>query len=276
MTETESTAEEIGRLKLVVEALRLRLDAARLERDLHEATLPVPPSVVDARNALQLAKLRKETSDLTPVPLTKWWHSWGSVAGITGVLTAIIPLTTGVLGYFGNQRAQTLERIKNDHELALKKQQQEHQIQIERTKQLDEIGRGYLSLAKDPMERGRVLRFAQKTAPVPEVRSWASDELKIVQEEIGEIRQKYAPHRCLRWDFEFVQGEIPESKARAHCAARGDKIMARMGAIQGTYHKRGANGEWVEADRTTLNVASCKCAESRLEEPKSQQDSPAP
>lgn len=264
-----SADDVLAALKQSVETLRLEVEAEKLRRELDEAKQAVPTEVTKAQEELRIARILKEKADLTPAPTVRWWHSWGSVAGVTAVLTAMVPLTTAVVGHFSNQRTLALEREKNKHEIDLRQQQLAHQFQIERTKQASDIGRDYLALSKDPEERARALRFTQKTAPMDQVRAWAQDELTLVQDEIAQLKrelekskQDALPHRCLKWDFHSVSGELPELFGRKHCAARSE--FAKKGDITGRFFVRTSAGGWRQTSATS-NVASCKCTESRPE-----------
>jgi hypothetical protein len=191
------------------------------------------------------------------------------------MITAMVPITTAVFGYFGNERAVAMERAKNDLDIGLKKQQLDHQEKLEQTKQVDEIARGYLALSQDPEQRARTLRFAEKTAPIPDVRSWAQAELGLVQEEIAQVKrdsERYRvaalPQRCLRWDYENVYGKVPESVGRRHCQSRADKEMAKKGDVIGNYYVKGTDGTWQESGSVSLDGVNCKCVEARPEEAK--------
>lgn len=252
-----------GASRSPLEDLRHELEAAQLGHEMAKLTQPVPEDIRRAEHAVRLATLTKEASDLKPVPVARWWHSWGSVAGVTAIISAMVPTTSAVISYFSNQLTVNLEREKNRHDIDLKDQQQRHQIETEKINQLDQIGRAYLTLSQDPKQRARVLRFAKSTAPSPEIRQWAAEELVVVQVEIDQL----LPHRCLKWEFDHLTGELPPSLARQHCEARADKEMGRKGDVNGHYYAKGPDGNWQEAGQVSLHTANCKCVESRPEAP---------
>lgn len=281
---SESPLEDPASPVLRIDALRLELAAAKLEQEIaairpgpspevqFQNRVATPPDLRDAAHAVRLEKLRREAADLKAVPQARWWHSWGSVAGVTALVTATVPITTGVLSYFSNQRTVDMERAKNEHDLALKDQQQKHQIATEKIRLSDEIGRAYLNLAQDAKERARVLRFVRSTASILDLRTWANEELGVVQLEIDQLKQELAdakmkalPHRCLKWEFEAITGDLPQSMGPVACAAWNSKNMPfKMGDTEGEFYVKDVD-KWIKTESPSAHTIDCKCVKSQPE-----------
>lgn len=268
--ESNPVRPDVGVLSARIEALRLELEAAKLERDVSELKRNPPPEVQEAQRAVILARLSKEAADLKPPQVTRWWHSWGSVAGITAIISAMVPITTAVINYFGNRLSIEMEQTKNKHELNLKEQQLQHQISTDKIKQFDEVGRAYLALSQDPKQRARVLRFTKSTAPIPDIRNWADDELKIVEVEIEQLKQELEdikraalPHICLKWEFEDVTGDLPPSRGKEDCASRGVNEFGKRGTSVGHFYQLSVDKEWQRSNKRSKHSAMCECLESR-------------
>lgn len=108
-----------------------------------------------------------------------WWRSW-NITALAALVAAITPVTAGVQEYFQKQTA-----------LELEVQKQDHQMELEQQKQVEQIYSGYLDRIADPHSRRRVLRFLAVTSSNPRVQEWARREVEIVDQEVAESRQEY-------------------------------------------------------------------------------------
>lgn len=101
---------------------------------------------------------RRRDAPLAPSPQTGW-RGRLSLAGLSALIAASLPIATFVHGW-----------IQKDKELAL-----------EREKQVENVRTAYLDRLKDGDSRERVLRLIIATAEDPRMRVWAEEELKRVE-----------------------------------------------------------------------------------------------
>jgi len=125
-----------------------------------------------SQESVELTQLRAENAQLRaksdagasmPIPALPWWKSGATIATLTAIVAAIVPVTTAVQGW-----------AQKNRELAL-----------EDRKQTENIRTFYLERLKVPGEHLRTLRFVIATTNDSTLRAWAEQEKKVVE---GELR----------------------------------------------------------------------------------------
>lgn len=99
-----------------------------------------------------------------------WWRQAGIVTMLTALVAAIIPATTAVQAHFESKR-----------ELAIQESKQSHEIRT-----------SYLDRLEKPGTRMRTLRFVLATTADNQLRMWAQQEMKFVENEILQIDDRIA------------------------------------------------------------------------------------
>lgn len=150
------------------------------------------------RNKLEAMRIAAEQQRL----VRPWWRSW-NIAALAALVSAITPVTAGVKEYFQKEK-----------ELALQIQKQKHTMALEQEKQIDQIQNGYLDRIANPGSRRRVLRFLIATSPNPAVKTWAEQELSIVNAEVEGLKTDYEMQRsaaiALSQEIEIMLKDSPK------------------------------------------------------------------
>ena len=127
---------------------------------------------MDSPESVELTQLRSENAQLRakihagasmPIPALPWWKSGATIATLTAIVAASVPVTTAVQGW-----------VQKNRELAL-----------EDRKQTENIRTSYLQRLEVPGEHLRTLRFVIATTNDSTLRAWAEQEKKVVE---GELR----------------------------------------------------------------------------------------
>ena len=165
----------------MVELERDKAKVAKSEVANHmEDTGPVPaagtvelPTLRDEEERLKMAceieQLRAQLAALRE-PRQAWWRRGAIVTTLTGIIAAVVPVTTAVQAHYQKERELALQASKQDHEI--------------RTSYLDRLDK--------PGAKMRTLRFVLATTTDPALIAWARAEMTQVQAELDEIDRKIA------------------------------------------------------------------------------------
>ncbi|XXY47536.1 hypothetical protein WME91_46785 [Sorangium sp. So ce269] len=135
---------------------------------------------------LKQAKIRAEIAQAQ----APWWRKANTVTVLTAIITATVPGTTAVYGYFQKEKELALQQQRQTHEITLAAERQEYDIEMARTKHIEDLRASYLDRLKDQSSRLRTLRFLAATATDPNLASWASKEKDIIDKENDELKSE--------------------------------------------------------------------------------------
>jgi hypothetical protein len=119
--------------------------------------------------ACDIEQLRAQLAALRE-PRQAWWRRGAIVTTLTGIIAAVVPVTTAVQAHYQKERELALQASKQDHEI--------------RTSYLDRLDK--------PGAKMRTLRFVVATTTDPALIAWARAEMAQVQAELDEIDRKIA------------------------------------------------------------------------------------
>jgi hypothetical protein len=152
--------------------------------------------LVQLQNENALLKLRKENVQIkldmealreTPLPKPPWWRNGATITSLTAIIAAVVPATTGVQGWVQKNREIELEAFKFSKANDLEVKKQTNATKLQETRQAEDIRTAYLERLKAPGEHLRTLRFILATTNDVQLRSWATNERKVVEEELGKL-----------------------------------------------------------------------------------------
>jgi len=130
------------------------------------------------KRELDLAKLNAELESLK----TGFWKRVGrSLTSSAALIAVAIPAATAIWGHYDKAK-----------ELGLQKEKQSYELAMAREKQTEDIRSKYLDRLDDGKSRQRTLRFLVSTAADSSVKTWANNELAIVDKDIAEVERKVA------------------------------------------------------------------------------------
>ncbi len=151
---------------------------------------PEPDDLAQLRADNALLKLRKENAQLEAdtraleTPTSPWWKDGRTIITLTAIVGAVVPLTTVVQGWMQRSRELGVEEVRSKSASALELQRTASAAASQRERQADEIRSSYLERLKTPAEHLRALRFVLATTEDKSLRAWATEEEKIVEDEL--------------------------------------------------------------------------------------------
>ena len=153
----------------------MRIPIGAVREDDHMSDLDAETQRLEKE--LHVAKLTAAIASLA-IP---WWRRGSVVSalltGMTTIVGAAVAAVTAINGHYQLQK-----------ELELKTAEQKHEAELSSQKLNEEIRSRYLDRMKDESERQRTLRFLIATASDDRVQTWASEEKKVVDEEIAALK----------------------------------------------------------------------------------------
>ena len=108
-----------------------------------------------------------------------WWRRGAVVIAITTILAAVAPVTSAIRAHFEIER-----------DLALQESKQQHEMALDRERQLEQVRNASLDPLRPPAERVRALRFLLANAPDPALKKWAEAEKLALEAELKQPAER--------------------------------------------------------------------------------------
>jgi hypothetical protein len=99
-----------------------------------------------------------------------WWRKGGTIAAVTAIVAAVVPVTTAIQEHFETQSELVLQQAKQEHDMRM----------------------AYLERYEVPGRRLQTLRFLLATSTDPRLLAWAREEQELVQGQLEEIDEQLA------------------------------------------------------------------------------------